>query len=292
MKYWFLAARPKTLVAALVPVSLATVLAYLKFDNVYWYYSIVAAACALLIQISTNYFNDAIDFHKGTDTHERIGPERMVQSGNLSAKAVLLAAFLCEALALIIAYPLIKEFGWGIVVVGGACLIFSYCYTGGPYPLAYHALGEVFVFIFFGLIAVMGTFYLQAHHLSIDSLILGSQVGLLACVLISINNLRDINQDRMARKNTLAVLLGLKKSRLLIAVLNLTPYFLGLYWLATGYLWLFLMPVFLLPFSIKLLKNLIQQEPSRLYNRYLAHSALQMLIFSLLFIIGICLEKF
>jgi 1,4-dihydroxy-2-naphthoate polyprenyltransferase len=162
MKTWLLAFRPKTLTAAIVPVLVATALAFADQQTVKYWVTAFALLSATFIQIGTNFINDAIDFKKGADTHERVGPKRVTQSGLLSEKKVLLGGFICFALATLFGVPLVIEGGVPILIIGLISLAMGYCYTGGPYPLAYRGLGDLFVLIFFGLVAVCGTYYLHA----------------------------------------------------------------------------------------------------------------------------------
>src|SRR4051794_23693445 len=161
MTPWLLAARPKTLAAAVTPVLVGTALARNIAAAIHWPSLVFALLGAVFIQIGTNYVNDALDFKKGADTHTRLGPLRVTQAGLLDADKVLRGAYACFLLAALCGVPLILRGGWPIVIIGVASILAAYAYTGGPYPLAYHGLGEVFVMIFFGFVAVGGSFYLQ-----------------------------------------------------------------------------------------------------------------------------------
>ncbi|HEV2719789.1 MAG TPA: 1,4-dihydroxy-2-naphthoate octaprenyltransferase, partial [Thermoanaerobaculia bacterium] len=176
MNAWLLAARPKTLAAAVVPVLVGVSLA--RFAH--WPSFVFALLGAIFIQIGTNYVNDALDYRKGADTHERLGPLRVTQAGLLSAEAVLRGAIVCFALAAICGVPLIARGGWPIVVIGVTSIAAAYAYTGGPYPLAYHGLGELFVMVFFGIVAVCGTYYLQVLRFDRDAVLAGVACGALA----------------------------------------------------------------------------------------------------------------
>src|SRR5437763_498397 len=208
MKPWLLAARPKTLAAAVVPVLVGTSMAMNAHAPLRWSSFLCALGGALFIQIGTNLVNDALDFRRGADTHERLGPLRVTQAGLLSADVVLTGAYACFALAALCGIPLILRGGWPIAVIGVVSIAAAYAYTGGPYPLAYHGLGEVFVMIFFGLTAVCGSFYLQRLTLDSTAWIGGVAVGSLAVVILAINNLRDIDNDRASNKRTLAARFG------------------------------------------------------------------------------------
>jgi 1,4-dihydroxy-2-naphthoate polyprenyltransferase len=218
---WLLAARPKTLSAAIVPVLVGASLvrAPLKWGLL---------ACTLLgsvfIQIATNFINDALDFRKGADTHERLGPLRVTQAGLLSANAVLLGAYVCFGLAAICGMPLILHAGWPLLAIGVFSIGAAYAYTGGPYPLAYHGLGEIFVIVFFGLVAVGGTYFVQMLALDFVVVIAGVAVGLLATVLLVINNLRDVAGDRATHKRTTVVRFGETFARVEITLCALLPF--------------------------------------------------------------------
>ena len=195
MKAWILAARPKTLHAAVVPVWVGSMPVLIDRDPLSgaWFLFWATLGSCLCIQIATNLFNDAIDWRKGADTDRRIGPKRVTASGMLSPGVVLLGALLFCLVAVLFSIPLIMERGWPIVVLGTVSLYFAYGYTGGPFPLAYRGMGELFVLIFFGLVAVLGSHFVQTGEWGgREILTLGLQCGLYSCVLIAINNLRDI----------------------------------------------------------------------------------------------------
>jgi 1,4-dihydroxy-2-naphthoate octaprenyltransferase len=217
---WVLAARPKTLAAAVVPVVVGFALARFAHGPSF----VFALLGALLIQVGTNFVNDALDFRKGADTHERLGPLRVTQAGLLSADAVLRGAYVCFALAGLCGVPLVMRGGWPIVVIGVTSIVAAYAYTGGPYPLAYHGLGELFVMAFFGVVAVGGTFYLQRLVITRDAILAGVACGSLAIVLLAINNLRDLASDRASNKRTLAARFGPAFARVEIAAMALLPF--------------------------------------------------------------------
>src|SRR5205085_279240 len=208
MKNWLLAARPKTLAAAVVPVLVGSSLAWNAGVRVHVAGFLCALGGAIFIQIGTNLVNDALDFKSGADNAERLGPLRVTQAGLLSANAVMRGAYVCFLLAAACGVPLILRGGWPIVVIGAASILAAYAYTGGPYPLAYHGLGEVFVMAFFGVVATAGSYYVQALRFSDVSILAGVACGCLAIVLLAINNLRDIPNDRLSNKKTLAARFG------------------------------------------------------------------------------------
>jgi 1,4-dihydroxy-2-naphthoate octaprenyltransferase len=282
-----LAARPKTLTAAAVPVVVGTALAAALDHPVIWWRSALALLSAGAIQIGTNLFNDLLDFARGADTHHRLGPLRATQSGWLSAEQVWSAGVACFLVAFLAGAPLVVTGGRPILILGLLSLLFGYAYTGGPYPLAYHGLGELFVLLFFGLGAVGGTFWLQAGVLAPEVALAGVQMGLLACALLAVNNLRDVNQDRAAGKYTLAALLGVPFGRAEITVLVLGPFLLGLAWMARGDAAAALLPWLALPLGLGVLRIVLRQEPSAAYNRALARAAGLQLGFGLLLTLGL-----
>jgi 1,4-dihydroxy-2-naphthoate octaprenyltransferase len=281
MNPWILAARPRTLGAAAVPIVAGAALAFAagSFDPLA---TLLIIACAVLIQVATNYFNDAIDHAKGADTAERLGPVRATSAGLLSPRAMMTGGAVCLIVATVLAIPLVLHGGWPIVVIGVFSLFFAYAYTGGPFPLAYLGLGEIFVVLFFGLIAVAGTFYLNTLAWSAEALLAGLQIGLHSSVLLAVNNLRDIESDRAANKRTLAARFGLTFARRENAALIMTPFIFGIAWLPLGYLWAFLLPVITLPLAWWLARACLAASPDRSVNQLLAQAAALHAAFGLL----------
>jgi 1,4-dihydroxy-2-naphthoate octaprenyltransferase len=281
MSPWILAARPRTLGAAVIPVLAGGALAFAA-GNLDPMAMVLIIACAVLIQIATNYFNDAIDHAKGADTAERIGPTRVTNSGLLAPRTVMTGGAACLALAVALSIPLVLHGGWPVVVIGIFSLFFAYAYTGGPFPLAYLGLGEIFVVLFFGIIAVAGTFYLNTLELSSAAVLAGLQIGLHSSVLLAVNNLRDIDSDRAANKRTLAARFGLAFARRENAALVIAPFVLGIAWLPLGYLWAFLLPLMTLPLAWWLARACLIANPNRSVNQLLAQAAALHAAFGLL----------
>ena len=281
------ASRPKTLLAAVLPVSLGTVLAYTSNEsfNYILFGSIILST--LCIQIATNLFNDAIDSKKGADTDQRIGPKRMASSGILTQQSLIIAGLTFCFMAMTFSLPLIVARGMPIIIIGIISLLLAYGYTGGPWPLAYKGLGEIFVFLFFGLIAVNGTFYVFTGHISLESILLGAQSGLLCAIIISINNVRDIAEDRKCGKLTLAARHGITFARIEILILSTLPYLLGLIWIPLGHKFAALIPLMGMPLSAIIAFLVIKKEPSPLYNRFLGLSVIAYLNFSILLYFGL-----
>lgn len=209
---WLMAARPKTLTAAIAPVVTGTGLAAWH-GGLSWLPALAAMSGAILIQIGTNFANDYYDFVRGGDTEERVGPTRVTQAGILAPEVVKRAMIVVLAAAMVVGVYLVWVAGWPIVLIGLASVACAVLYTGGPFPLAYHGLGDVFVFLFFGLIAVGGTHYVQTLSWPPDAVLAGVGLGALSTAILVVNNLRDIHTDTKAGKRTLAVRLGVGGSR-------------------------------------------------------------------------------
>ena len=275
---WLLAARPKTLSAAIVPVIMGTALAA---PRIHWLMFGCALGGAVLIQIATNFFNDAIDFQKGADTSERLGPMRVTQAGLLGASTVMRAGVVCLAGAALCGIPIILRGGWPMVAVGAISMAMAYAYTGGPFPLAYHGLGELFVILFFGLIAVGGTYYLHTLSLTRDALLAGLGAGCLATALLVINNLRDVDSDRRSAKKTLAARFGERFARAEVAMFALIPF-----GTVAG---ITLLPLIALPLAIALIARVYRSHGAEL-NRCLGMAGALQWSFGLLFVAG-CLMR-
>lgn len=286
MKHWLLAFRPKTLTAAVVPILVGTTLVVALGYPVKWWISLFALLASLFIQIGTNLINDAMDFKKGADTHERIGPSRITQQGHANFKTVYSLGLLCFGLALAMGIPLALAGGWPIVAIGILSLICGYAYTGGPFPLAYRGLGDLFVILFFGIIAVSGLTYLHTQEWHIEAILAGLQVGCLATVLIAINNFRDITGDVKANKKTLAVRFGARFVRAEIALLITLSFAVNYYWWSEGFKIAATLSTLALPIGILVVKNIFTHEPSPVFNKFLAQSALLHLVFGALLSLG------
>ena len=283
-----LATRPKTLLAAVVPVWLGFALAHSArevFDHVLFACTLLATLC---IQIATNFFNDAIDCRKGADTDRRVGPARMAGSGALSPESLIIAAVTMLVIAVTMSLPLIVARGWPIIAIGVPSLYFTYGYTGGAWPLAYRGLGEVFVFAFFGLVAVAGACFVACGEWLPEALLLGAQVGLLATVLIAVNNARDIEEDRLADKRTLASRYGIGFARVEIVVCCVAPYVMGIAWFTPfGRPLAGAVPMLGLALSGFVAALVFKTEPGTAYNKFLALSALALLNFAALMTVAL-----
>ena len=273
MKAWILAARPKTLSASIVPVFVGTALAH----RVNWIILLYTLIGAVFIQIGTNLVNDALDFERGADTAGRLGPLRVTQAGLLSAKTVLIGAIVCFVIAALCGIPLIMRAGWPLIVIGVASIVAAYAYTGGPYPLAYHGLGELFVLFFFGFVAVGGSYYVQRLTMDARAIVAGFAVGCLAVALLAINNLRDVISDRTSNKRTLAVRFGEKFGRFEIVFCVLAPFI-----AIAAVNWY---PLIALPLAALVFRCVWRAKGAAL-NRCLALAGALQWAFGILFVIG------
>ncbi len=278
-----LAARPKTLPAAIVPVWAGCVLAWKLSGS----FNLILALCtvggAVAIQIATNFFNDAIDARKGADTGKRLGPTRVTASGLMDSTTVMRLAMLFLVIAAGFGLVLYQARGWPVIAIGLPSLFLAYGYTGGPFPLAYRGMGELFVVLFFGLVAVAGTVFIQTGGWPREALLLGLQVGLLSAVLISVNNLRDREEDASTGKRTLAVRFGPTFAVAVIWLEVKIAAFAGLAWIAFGHPTLAIAgaPVFLL--GLRIIWGVMTFPPGPAFNRLLALGGVQLILFAAAF---------
>lgn len=283
---WILAARPKTLPAALTPVLVGTALAI--HDGVFALLPALAAALgSLLLQIGSNFANDYFDYFKGADTPDRLGPTRVTASGLITPTDLRWGMVVVFGLAALVGIYLIVVGGWPILVVGVAAILAAILYTGGPFPFGYYGLGDLFVFLFFGLVAVCGTYWVQALALSWPVVMAAVPPGLLVTAVLVVNNLRDIDTDRRAGKYTLAVRLGRTGTRSEYTILIAAAYVLPLLlWWIYDFHPLVLLPWLTLPLAVRLLRQ-IWRDQGRPLNKALAGTAQLGLIFSLALAIGL-----
>ena len=288
IKTWILAARPKTLTAGIVPVLVGSAFAF-QHGKYIWGVLVLALFCSLCIQIGTNFVNDASDFEKGADTEERLGPPRMAAMGLLSPRALYIGSAICFMLAFLGGLYLVAIGGWIILTIGLFSILFAIAYTKGPFPLAYLGLGDIFVFLFFGIISVLGTIYCHGADLDLHAIVLASIVGLLGVSLIAVNNLRDIPTDVKVGKKTLAVWMGDRGSRIYYSLLILGVFVL---WLAetrlNPFFWL---PLLTLPLALRNIQQVNAIQERRLFNRLLGASAGLQISFGLLAAISLVMGK-
>jgi 1,4-dihydroxy-2-naphthoate octaprenyltransferase len=283
---WVLAARPKTLWAGIAPVIIGTAIAY-GDGKMHLLSALAALTASLLIQIATNFANDYYDHIHGVDTTERLGPTRVTQAGLIPSNTIRFAYIITFSLAFLIGFYLIWRGGWPILIIGVLSIILGILYTGGPFPIGYYGLGDIVVLIFFGPVAVGGTYYVQALEITPVVLIAGLSPGLLSMALLTVNNLRDINTDRKTGKKTLAVRFGEFFTRmeylLSVTVACLIPVILLLikndhpYVLATLFVFIPAFPA---------IKSVFVDQIGVELNRTLARTGKILLLYSIVFAIG------
>ncbi len=251
MNKWILGARPRTLPAAIAPVFAATALAYRENTEINWSNAFLALLVGILLQIGVNYSNDYSDGIKGSD-NERVGPIRLVGSGLASAKSVKRAALITYLLGAIAGLTLALRTNWILIALGALAIAAAWFYTGGKRPYGYRGLGEVSVFIFFGLVATIGTYYSVSKSITIWAVLLGVEMGLLACAILAINNLRDLPKDGLVGKRTFAVRLGDNGARKLFFWLLIIPFIIQSVFLALTPM--AILPIMMAPFVVKIIR--------------------------------------
>jgi 1,4-dihydroxy-2-naphthoate octaprenyltransferase len=286
IKLWILAARPKTLWAAVAPVIIGTAMAY-EAGGVHWISAASAFLSALFIQIGTNLANDYFDFKKGADTGHRLGPVRVTQSGLIAPEKVKVAAYIVFKIAFLFGIYLVIRGGWPIAIIGVLSILFGIMYTGGPFPLGYKGLGEIFVLIFFGPVAVGGTYFVQLLDINWQVITAGFSPGLISVAILTVNNLRDIEGDTIAGKMTLPVRYGKKYAQiqyvLSISIASLIPLALGLISGMNNFAWLTLLTFIL---ALPSCKRIFTFKTGAELNKILENTGKLLLAYSVLFSIG------
>ena len=288
-KTWMLAIRPRTLPAAAAGVLMGAAMAWhdrhLRFDA-----TLVCLFTALLLQIGSNLANDVFDFERGTDTAERLGPTRVTQAELLSPRQVKIGMAVVFSLAALLGLYLAWLGGWVIIILGFAAIISAIAYTGGPFPLGYYGLGDIFVFIFFGLASVAGTYYIQAGSVSPAVWWMTIPPGLIITAILVVNNLRDIENDRKAGKHTMAVRLGEQGTKIQYLVCMVIAYLILIPVAVTGLIpWMTLLAWLSLPVAYQATQVVLTQK-GRPLNMALAKTGQTALFFSLLFWVGLLLS--
>ena len=276
-------ARPKTLAAGIVPVWAGGVLAWKLSGDIDWWLLACTLLGALCIQIATNFFNDAVDGKNGADGERRTGPRRLTGTGEMSFGKVMGIGTVFLVGAALFGSFLVMERGWPMLAIGLPSLFLAYGYTGGPFPLAYRGLGEIFVILFFGFVAVMGTVFVQTGEWPREAVLLGGQIGLLSAVLISVNNFRDREGDALVGKRTLAVRLGPKVAVAVIWLEIKGAAFLGLVWLAWDHPFFLVASVPVFAIGMRIIWGVLTLPADARMNRLLAMGALQLVLFAAVF---------
>ncbi|MBN1218592.1 MAG: 1,4-dihydroxy-2-naphthoate polyprenyltransferase [Anaerolineae bacterium] len=288
---WLLAARPKTLPAAAAPVVVGTAVAINERVFSLWP-ALAALLGALFIQIGTNLANDVFDYKKGADTTARLGPMRVTQAGLLTPQEVLVGMWLTFGLAALAGLYLIWVGGWPVVAIGVLSITAGIAYTGGPFPIGYKGLGDLFVFIFFGLVAVCGTYYVQAGTVGAMAVWAAVPMGLLATAILVVNNLRDIDTDRAVGKKTLAVRLGVKGTQIEYLLLLAGSYAIPLLmWFITRATPGVMLSWFSIPLAVSMWRQ-IRHKTGHALNVALAGTARLDLVYGVLLAVGLVGGRF
>lgn len=289
-RLWVVAARPRTLPAAIAPVLVGTALA-VSVDDFGPLAFIAALVGSVFLQIGTNLSNDYSDARRGADTEDRLGPVRVTAGGLMPPKRVLAGTYVAFGVACVAGVVLTVIAGPEMLAVGAASILAGVLYTGGPRPYGYAGLGEVFVFVFFGVVAVVGSFYVQTEDLPWEAFALSIPVGLLAAAILVVNNVRDIDTDRRAGKRTLAVKLGRGGARRLFDVMLLAAFLACVAIPAAGGLtWWTLLPLLSLPLALKLRATVAARTDGPALNGALADTGRLLAVFSALLAAGVLLS--
>jgi 1,4-dihydroxy-2-naphthoate octaprenyltransferase len=288
VKLWLVAARPRTLPAAVAPVLVGTALAIGAGT-----FRPLAFACALIgsifIQIGTNLSNDYSDARRGADTEDRLGPVRVTAGGLMPPRTVLIGTYVAFGIAVLAGVYLIAIAGWELLLVGAASILAGVLYTGGPRPYGYEGLGEVFVFLFFGVVAVVGSYFVQTEDLRWEAFALSVPVGLIAAAILLVNNIRDADTDRRAGKKTLAVRLGRDGARGLFVACLVVAYvsvpLVAIF--GRGISPLVLLALLSLPLAVPLVGVVRTRTDGPSLNQALAKTGMLLAVFSLLIAIGL-----
>jgi 1,4-dihydroxy-2-naphthoate octaprenyltransferase len=288
VRIWVMAARLRTLPAAVAPVFVGTALA--GHDGEFDVFAFLAALLgALFIQVGTNLSNDYSDARRGADTEDRLGPVRVTAGGLVPPRQVLIATYVTFGLAVVCGIYLVVKAGPVLLLIGGASILAGILYTGGPRPYGYEGLGEVFVFLFFGVVAVTGSYYVQVEHLSWEAFVAAVPVGLIASAILVVNNVRDLETDRRASKRTLAVRMGRERTRLLYAAMLAGAYF-ALIPLAVGLSAWVLLPVLTVPIAVRLIGVVRSRTDGPSLNGALGGTGMLQLAFCVLLSVGMLLR--
>ncbi len=289
-RIWLVAARPRTLPAAVAPVLVGTALAGTSghFHAVSLLATLVGA---LFIQVGTNLSNDYSDARRGADTEDRLGPVRVTAGGLVPPRQVLRATWVSFAVAVLAGIYLVVVAGWQLLLVGAASILAGVLYTGGPRPYGYEGLGELFVFLFFGLVAVAGSYFVQAKHLPWQAFALAVPVGLIAAGILVVNNVRDLETDRRAGKRTLAVRLGRERMRTVFAAMVYGAFFLApLTWIFGSLSAWLLLPWLALPLAAPVVRAVRNRVDGPALNEALAGTGRLQLVFCALLSVGVLLS--
>lgn len=288
-KSWMIAIRPPTMLIPTIQVATGTGVAMVYSGSINWLIAFYAWIVAVCITIGTNLINDACDYKEGGDPVGRSGRLKVINAGLLTQNQVYAGGLIAFAIACMVPFGLQVD-AWacfGLVLLSVVC---GYCYTAGPYPISYLGLSEIFVFIFYGGVCVMVPFYAQTYFLNPAILLAAAQMGMLAILPNALNNFRDMHEDVLVNKRTLAVRFGRNFARWEIASLTMAPFLLNIGWLFLGYVEAMLMPLLLLPIALMFVRAVWHIEATKVLNKYFGLSVLIHFFFGVLLIIGLLIR--
>ena len=283
---WSTAARLRTLPIPTIQVLTGACLAYSVIGTLDWLMLLFTWFVSIFITMGTNLINDVIDFEKGADQPKRVGFLKVISAGLIPKEHVRFAGFACLALVVLFSIPLALHSGWvlfGVILISVVC---SYCYTGGPYPISYLGLSELFILVFYGGVCVAATYFIQTGSVSTQAMLCALQMGLLAVLPNALNNFRDMHDDAEDGKLTLAVRFGKAFARWEIAMLTFLPFIFGIAWLFLDYPNAALFPLLLIPMAFIFVRSIWTTDPGPSFNRFFGLSILVHFLFGLLLVIG------
>jgi 1,4-dihydroxy-2-naphthoate octaprenyltransferase len=278
---WIAATRPKTFPASVIPVVLGVAAAYHQKGEINILLAVLTIICSMGIQILTGFINEIYDFKKGADTAERVGPKRAVAAGIITVKQMTIASYILGIATFLLGMIIVYQTDYIILVIGLVSLFLAYGYTAGPAPLAYLGIADIFVLVFFGLVAVNGTYYVQTGSFSNEVFWMSVPLGLFATNILCVNNIRDHDVDKKAKKLTLPVRIGIKNALVLYVVVTALAYFIGIYMAFTMRDIYFALPVITLPLGVKVCFNIYRKKGEEL-NKVLVETVALMLFYGIL----------
>lgn len=286
IKAWATAARLRTLPIPTIQVFTGTALAYSLTGSINWLIFLCTWLVGIFITMGVNLINDVIDYDKGADQPKRVGFLKVISAGIISRKKVLIAGISCLTLTALFGIPLAIHSGWPLYLLILLSIAMAYCYTGGPYPLSYLGLSELFILIFYGCVCVGAAYFVQTGSLSFPIILCALQMGLLAILPNALNNFRDMYDDAENHKLTLAVRFGRTFAKWEIAFLTFMPFILGLIWLPLEFIEAAWIPLLLLPMAFLFVRSVWTTAPGPLFNRLFGLSVLVHFLFGLFLVVG------
>ncbi len=285
-----MAARPKTLAAGVSPVLVASGLA-IRDGAFRWQYAAVCLLIAVLFQVASNFANDYFDYKKGIDTPDRVGPKRAVAEGWVSPRQMLVALYVVLAVAFVLGLTLMLVVDWRLLFVGVVVVVFALAYSGGKYPLAYNGLGDVCVLVFYGIVPVVFTYYIQAMAFTVDAFVCGAAVGLASINILVANNYRDYSSDKQANKRTTIVIFGKKFGEYFFLVNGFLAVVMCQYFWSRGFLYAAVLPLLYLILHIIVWSEMVRIGEGSGLIAILGKTACNTLIFSVLLFVGFLLDS-